>query len=226
VRRDRDKGILVPSDERLTVKKYLADWLESIRPPELEQSTWERREEYVRLHIVPVIGHIGLTKLTPQQVRHLYTQKLTERSQTTVHHIHATLHRALEFALRLGLVQRNVTEMVDAPPVEHQEMKTWTSEESMAFMEVTREDRLHCLYVIALSTGMRQGELLGLRWRDIDLARIIHGSTVLLVSGPDQWVPSGWAWASQGGPRSVSPSIQEARARLWRSPHQRATARP
>jgi integrase len=167
--RDRDKGLTIMRDERLTVKRFLESWLQTVRPPRLEQSTWERHEEYVRLHIVPVLGQTILTKLTPQQVQELYAQKLTERSPTTVHHIHATLHRALDSALRLGLVQRNVTELVDAPRMQRQEMNTWTPEQARVFLAVSEGDRLHALYVVALTTGMRQGELLGLKWSEVDL---------------------------------------------------------
>lgn len=81
------------------------------------------------------------------------------------------LHRALESALRLGFVQRNVTEYVDAPRLMRIQMKTWTPEQARAFLSTAENDRLYSLYMMALSTGMRQGDLLGLRWSDVDLDR-------------------------------------------------------
>jgi integrase len=168
---DRDKGLpVVPG--RQAVGDYLASWLEATRPPKIEQSTWERREEYVRLHIKPVIGSIRLAKLSPQDIQRLYADRLAAGlSQTTVHHIAATIHNALKSALRLGLVQRNVSELVDAPRVARKEMTVWTPEQARTFLATTESNRLHALYVLALSTGMRQGELLGLRWVDTDLDR-------------------------------------------------------
>jgi integrase len=83
---------------------------------------------------------------------------------------HAELHRALRAALRLGLVQRNVTELVDAPRMVRHDMDTFSPEEARRLLATARGDRFEALYVLALSTGMRQGELLALRWRDADLA--------------------------------------------------------
>jgi integrase len=168
-RRDLDKGLPVLRDERQTVGAFLASWLEA-RRGQVEQSTWERYEEYIRLHLVPTLRKTTLAKLTPQQVQSLYAAKLAAGlSSTTVAHLHATLHTALDHALRLGLVQRNVTELVDKPRVLRKEMHIWTPEQARTFVATTAGTRLRALYVLALSTGMRQGELLGLRWQDVDL---------------------------------------------------------
>jgi len=94
-------------------------------------------------------------------------------SSSTVHHIHGMLHRALKDALQLGLVQRNVTEMVRVPRRQSLEMITLSESQAQALLEATREDRFAALYVLALTTGMRQGELLGLRWQDVDLDRAL-----------------------------------------------------
>jgi integrase len=110
--------------------------------------------------------------LIPQQVQQLYAQKLSAGlSPTTVAHLHAVLHRALAAALRLGLVQRNVTELVDAPHVSPPEMQVLTPEQARLFLRAASGDRLETLYVPALTTGMRLGELLVVKWRDVDLDR-------------------------------------------------------
>ena len=126
--------------------------------------------EYIRLHAIPAIGNVPLIKLNAQHLQALYTQKLDEGlSPTTVHHLHAVLHRALNAAMRLGLVQRNVTELVDAPRMARREIETFSPDEARRFLAAAKRERFEALYVLALSTGMRQGELLALRWRDVDL---------------------------------------------------------
>jgi integrase len=132
--------------------------------------TWKRNGEYVHLHLIPRLGKIPLSKLRPQHVQALYSTKLEEGlSPTTVRHLHAALHRALDSALRLGLVQRNVSEMVDPPRMHHREMTALSAEQARALLNAAAGNRLEALYVLALTTGMRQGELLALKWRDIDL---------------------------------------------------------
>ncbi len=84
-------------------------------------------------------------------------------------HLHAVLHRALEQAARWGLVPRNVAKLVTPPRPERREMSTLSPDQARAFLEAAEGDRLEALYVLALNTGMRQGELLALRWREVDL---------------------------------------------------------
>jgi integrase len=167
--RDYDKGLPITRDERQTVKGFLTTWLEGKEATLDSPRTWDRYEEHVRLHLIPSLGRITLTKLTPQDVQRLYTEKLAAGlSSTTVHHMHAVLHTALETALRQGLVQRNVCDLVDAPRIRKQQMKIWTPEQARTFLAATTSEKLSALYILALSTGMRQAELFGLRWTDVD----------------------------------------------------------
>lgn len=167
---DVGKGIPV-LDERQTVKHYLTTWYEAMKP-QVRSSSYRRYGDYVHTHLIPGIGHIGLTKLTPQQLQVFYTKKVAEGlSPTTVHAIHSMLHRALKDALQMGLVNRNVTEMLKPPRRSTREMLPLSALEVRRFLEVVREDRFYALYVLACSTGMREGELLALRWQDVDLAR-------------------------------------------------------
>ena len=94
---------------------------------------------------------------------------------TTVRHIHTTLHRALRDAMRWGLIQRNPADAADPPAAritEANEMKTWSAKDLKAFFEATKDDRLHPLWRLLASTGMRRGEALGLRWSDVDLEAV------------------------------------------------------
>lgn len=173
VRRDVEAGLPVVA-ERQTVGQFLASWLEMIEP-QVRPRTLETYGYLVRVHITPAIGAVKLAKLTPQRVQEFYAdRRKCGLSATTVHQMHAVLHRALESAVRLQVIQRNVCDAVDAPAVERLEMRVLTREQAVAFLEASREDRLHALYVLALATGMRQGELLGLHWSDVDLDKGSH----------------------------------------------------
>jgi integrase len=167
-----DLGIGLPLlDERQTVQQYLETWIEMVKS-QIRGSSSRRYGDYVRVHLIPGLGKIPLAKLSAQQVQLFYSRKLGEGlASTTVRHIHGVLHRALKDALRMGLVQRNVTEMVRAPRRANREMVTLSEEQVRRLLDVVADDRFEALYVLAVTTGMREGELLGLRWQDVDLER-------------------------------------------------------
>lgn len=169
--RDRDRGIPVARDERQTVATYLASWLDTIRPPVVRSSTWTRYEQLCRLHITPALGRISLARLGAQQINALYASKLAEGlSARTVVYVHATLHKSLQDAIETGLLARNVAEAAKPPRrARRKEMRTFTPEEARRFLAAIAGDRLEALYVLALTSGMREGELLSLRWPDVDL---------------------------------------------------------
>lgn len=167
--RDLDRGIATPRSGRQTLGSYLEGWL-TTKKPEIEPSYWLRCEEYVRLHVTPTLGTTPLVKLTAQQLSALYAKKLEEGlSANTVRHLHATIHVALEDALRLDLVARNVADLVRSPKAPHQEMQTYTPEQAARLLDAARGDRLEALYVLMLTTACRLGEMLGLRWAAVDL---------------------------------------------------------
>lgn len=187
--RDRDKGLPVVGN-RQTVGQYLSTWLDATKPT-IRPGTWKRHEQYVRVHAIPLLGTIVLYKLTAQQVQALYAKKLEEGlSTTSVHHLHTVLHKALDQAVRLQLVQRNVCDLVDPPRMRHHEMTTLSEEQARTLLAAAADDRFAALYVLALATGMRQGELLALKWRDVDL----EGAT-LQVRATLQFTTDGFVFA-------------------------------
>jgi integrase len=124
----------------------------------------------VRLHICPTLGRTKLAALAPAHVQSLYRAKLDEGlSPKTVKYIHTTLHRALKQAVRWGLVPRNVAAEVDPPKVRPPEMRPLSPIQARQLVRAAKGDRLEALYVLAITTGMRQGELFGLDWEDVDL---------------------------------------------------------
>lgn len=185
--RDKDVDLPLVSD-RQTVAEYLASWLDTVRPT-IDLSTWKRRREYVEYHIVPKLGHIRLRDLTPQAVQRLYADRLAAGlSSSTVHHIHATLHKALKDAERLGLVARNVCKLVNVPRMAESEIHPLSRENARVLLDVAAGERLEALYTVAISIGMRQSELLGLRWKDIDLDEGLLRVRMQLKREEGEWV--------------------------------------
>lgn len=196
---DREIGI-ARLDERQTVEQYLRSWLASYEAT-VRYETWRRASQYVELHIVPIIGPIKLSRLSPQHVQALYANRIREGlSTSTVHHLHEVLHNALESALRFGLVARNVTSVVDVPRMRRHEMRCYSPEEARRLLMATEAsgNRLHALYVLAVSTGMRLGELLALRWKDVELDACVLRVTATLKRDKENQ----WAWAEPKTRRS------------------------
>lgn len=166
--RERDAG-MVPVPERVTLTGYLKTWLELIEQT-VRKTTWVKYEEVVRLHVLPYIGQARLNRLGPADIQLLYSRLLDKgASPQSVKHVHNVLHRAMQQALKWDLVSRNVVTLAQPPKVERQVMQSLTPEQARHFLEVAQTDRLGALYVLALTTGMRQGELLAAKWVDVDL---------------------------------------------------------
>jgi integrase len=118
----------------------------------------------------PAIGHIPLNKLTPLHVQQLLNAKKIEGlSPKSIRYIRGTLRTALNQAVRWDLVSRNPASLVDGPRVVHYEIQPFTPEEARTFLAAMKGDRLEALYSVALTMGLRQGEALGLCWKEVDL---------------------------------------------------------
>lgn len=164
----RDDGLPLPGD-RETVESFLGQWLVSVKPS-LRPRTWTRYESLIRIHALPEIGRVSLTKLAPAHLQKLNSSRLDAgQSPASVRQLHAVLHRALRQAFRWSLVPRNVGDMVTAPRVARYQIKPLDQDQARAFLEGAAGDRFEALYVLALSTGMRLGELMAVRWADVDL---------------------------------------------------------
>ncbi len=124
----------------------------------------------MRVHLKPTIGSVKLDRLNALQVQTMYRQKLDGGLYArTVGIIHATLYKALRQAVRWSLVPHNVAEAVTPPRPVRREVAPLTSERAQSLLDAARGDKLEALYILAVTTGMRQGELLGLQWKDVDL---------------------------------------------------------
>ena len=182
---DRDGGLIFDAGS-LTVGDYLYRWLSNSVKDTVRERTYERYEEILRLHVKPALGRLKLKALTPAHLQDFYRDRLDNGfSPATVQKIHVILHKALSQAVSWSLVPRNAGEAVRAPRPAPKEMQPLSPDEARRLLETAGGDRLEALYVLAIHTGMRQGELLGLKWENVDLAanaiRVRH--TLLRTKG-------------------------------------------
>jgi integrase len=156
--------------ENLTLSEYLGRWLEGSVKGSVWHTTYRDYAGHVRNHIAPELGRLKLAKLTSAHVQALYRKKIDSGlSPRTVNYVHATLHKALEQAVKWRLIPYNVSDGATKPRQEKRETEALTIEQVYAFLETARKagDRFEALYAVAALTGMRPGELLALRWRDL-----------------------------------------------------------
>jgi integrase len=154
----------------ITVGEFLDQWLTEVVAPNVRPWTYKGYEVHVRLHLKPAIGHIPLAKLTPLHVQQLLNAKKTAGlSAKSIRYIRGTLRTALNQAVRWELLSRNPASLVDGPRVAHYEISPFTPEEARTFLVAMKGDRREALYSVALTIGLRQGEALGLCWKEVDL---------------------------------------------------------
>jgi integrase len=171
-------GTFVESSKR-TVASYLVDeWLPAMQPPRVRPSTWLSYQRNLERHVIPTLGTIELQRLTPAHLTGFYRSLLTGGrldgrgglSAKSVKNIHGALHPALKDAVRWGYVARNVADAADPPKVVTPEMQVWSPAQLRTFLTHVRDDRLYAAWILFATTGMRRGEVAGLRWVDVDLA--------------------------------------------------------
>lgn len=163
-------GIRTP-DKEWTVGAYLDYWLSTVVAAKNRPRTVELYEGTIRLYLKPALGTIRLTKLRVQDVQAMLNHHLEHGiSLRSLHQMRSVLRAALSRAQREELVVRNVAKLVDLRPWERQPIRPWTTEEAAQFLEAARPHRLYPAFVLLLVYGMRRGEVLGLRWCDVDFA--------------------------------------------------------
>jgi integrase len=174
---ERNLGIDAPP-AKLTVAEYLTRWLNDYVRTNVSPSTVLPYSTCVHRHLTPALGAIPLTKLRPQHIQQYYSQALRDGrsdgrggglSPTTVLYHHRVLREALQHAVRWQLLARNPADAVDPPRAERREIGTLNAEEVRRLLLAAEETPHGALVHLAAMTGMRRGELLGLRWRDVDL---------------------------------------------------------
>ena len=176
-----------------TLAQFMRQWLDSIRAS-VRPSTWAAYKMLAEAHILPALGAIPVQRLAASRLNSFYADLLENGrrndkgplSARTVRYAHATLHKALADGVRMGLLSRNVAQQATPPaPTPRREPRTWTAEELRHFLESVQDDRLYGAYVLAATTGLRRGEVLGLTWRNVDLgaSRIAVTQAIIPVNG-------------------------------------------
>jgi len=153
----------------ITLQEYLAKWLQEYCKPNLKQTTFDSYESFVRLHLTPTLGKIPLKDLRPTQVQKLYNDKVNDLSSRSVRYMHSILRRALKQAVKWEYIHRNIIEAVTPPSLKQKEKQPWDTNQVKTFLDAAKAERLYPLFLLAIMTGMRRGEILGLKWDDINL---------------------------------------------------------
>lgn len=184
-----DDGFSVP-DGKVTLGQFLERWLTESVAPSVKESALIQYRRTVRVHIAPKLGPRRLATLAPLDLAQLYREKLESGlSPATVLYVHRILHRALGQAVRWKLTHHNVAAMVDAPRLPRSTVSAFTPEQARAFMAAVKGDRLEALYLVSLAAGLRRGEVLALRWADVnfDIGSLAVQRSLSKVEG-------GWAF--------------------------------
>lgn len=162
-------------DARTTVATFLREWLDGPAKVKLKPSTHRSYESYVEKHLIPALGHHRLTKLRPEHIDVFLARKQsTPRKEgglsgRSCFYMRSILRSALSWALKRGRVARNVAALSDAPRFTRKEIRPLTPQQARELVAICHGEPLGALFVLALDTGLRQGEALGLRWQDVDL---------------------------------------------------------
>jgi integrase len=178
---------------KMTVGEYLDYWLTVYGKTNLRPTTYRSYEQLIRVHIRPALGSVPLQKLTPAQLQAFYSLKLTEGRQDgkagglaprSVRYLHAIIREALHQAVKWQMVGRNVADATEPPRAVRPQVRAWDQDQVLRFLVVAEDEHYGPVWLLALMTGLRRGELLGLRWEDVDLGRgVLHVRRSLVELG-------------------------------------------
>ncbi len=163
-----NKGVPIPKG-RLTVGGHLDQWLEGYVRTNCSPRTLEGYQSIIKNHLAPSLGHLQLKDLQPPVIQRYYGKACQTLSARSVHHHHRVLSQSLKYAVRQGYLGRNPCDLVDPPAARKKAMRTLTPEEVGILLDAAEGHPYYPVVYTAVSSGLRQAELLGLRWRDVDL---------------------------------------------------------
>ena len=165
---EKDTGTFIePSKEILS--KYLEHWLQTTAKQRVREKTFSSYQSLIHRYVIPTLGNSKLAKLTPLQIQELYNSLLEKGlSSRTVRYTHSVLRNALEQAVKWSMLYRNPADLVDLPKLQKQEMKSFPPEEASKFMSAIIYSKWKAAFSLLISSGMRPGEVLGLKWSDVN----------------------------------------------------------
>lgn len=164
---------------KTTLGEWLDRWLTVYKKGQIKKSTFESYDWTINTYIKPALGNIPMARLQANTLQSFYNEKLERGrvdgagglSTRTVRYFHSIIRQALEQAAKEGLLPRNVADHTTPPTGKNKQMTLLTEDELFTFLETVKEDRLFAAYLLAATTGLRRGELLGLCWDSVDLER-------------------------------------------------------
>lgn len=175
---------------KMTLRQFLKKWFKDYCEVNLAQTTRDSYRTIIEKHLIPILGDHQLVRLQPLHLQEYYSYALAKGrangkgslSPKTVHSHHRVLHRALETAIKWQLVSRNIADAVEPPKLEQFEAEIYGEEEIGKLLKVSRGTALYVPVLLALATGLRRGELLGLRWKDVDIKNNVIAINQSLLS--------------------------------------------
>lgn len=178
---------------KITVDEYLDKWFEISAKQRLKERTYEDCVEYMKRYVRPLIGTKLLSKIKPLDIQAIYTQ-MSEKglAPRTVRYAHAILSKALKQAVKWQILPFNPASMADLPKNRRKEMKALSPDEAKQFLDAAKDDKWSIIFSLAISTGMRPQEYLGLLWKDVDL---VGGNAV--IQRALVWRRKGGGWSLQ-----------------------------
>lgn len=185
------KGVNLADPPR-TVEQWLNEWFQTVKTSDgTGPSTLDRYDQILRVHLIPLIGRVKLSALAPRDVQLMVSHLRETAAPASVIKIHGVLRNALADAERMDLVPRNVAKSVRSAKLARTERRALTPNEALSLLSQLNGDHLECVFILALSTGLRRGEVLGLRWKDVDLPgrALFVRQTVQRVGGVLRFVP-------------------------------------
>ncbi|MFF2251529.1 tyrosine-type recombinase/integrase [Streptomyces sp. NPDC058142] len=161
-------GVPVPT-KSAKLADWLSYWLDNVIKPRRKRTTYAKYEVHVRLYLVPMLGTKRLESLSVADVRRFLNRLEREVTAATAKESHKVLRSALSAACREELITRNVVSLVEPPQVESRDLSPWSLDETLDFLTAARKDPLYAAFMLAIALGFRRGEIVGLRWQDVDL---------------------------------------------------------
>lgn len=168
--KDLQEGNFIDPSGETTLKQWLTHWLWIYKKNDLKPTTFEQYEVLLRKYLYQELGKVKLTELTTDKLQTLYNcMKDRGLSAKTIRTLNVVVHAGLKQAIWNGLIHKNITEQITLPKEEYKEMRVLSKDEQRKLIDVIKEDRMGTAILFSLMTGVRRGELLSLKWSDIDM---------------------------------------------------------
>lgn len=198
--------------EKIIFNEYILRWLHGTYKNEVQLASFEVGESVVRIHLIPHFGQTPLDKITAYDIDQFYGQKAREGlANATIRKIHNVLSKALQKAVKWELIKKNPARDASPPTVHKKVNKIWTVEEAKTFLEVCEKNKELVPFLLAIFTGMRRGEILALRWKNVDLENgVIHVEESLARSRTEGLYVKEVKTSHSRRDVFLSPSVQEA----------------